>query len=195
MRTRLERTGTFNYQVERSNEEWPDHQARQLVTSALIAWLTPDSVVDPACGDGSIVIGADRVRPIERVWLSDLSQPNVLKLVRDLDGSHPSWSISHVSIEQSLSMVLNYDLIVLTEILEHLEDPVLALKLARESGRKLIASSPEMRPYQTDGNPEHLWMFDGEGYEQMLVEGGWKPIHKTHLAFRTMYDFQIWVCE
>jgi hypothetical protein len=38
-------------------------------------------------------------------------------------------------------------------------------------------------------------MFDGDGYEQMLIEAGWATKHKTHLTFRSDYNFQIWVCE
>ena len=84
---------------------------------------------------------------------------------------------------------------MLTEILEHLEDPESLLRLARLKGQRLLVSSPEMRPGQIDSNPEHLWQFDGEGYEAMLNETGWKSVHKSHLTFRSMYDFQIWVCD
>ena len=167
MRERLEGRSDVDYQVARSNEQWIDHQARTLATGALIAWQKPDSILDPACGDGSIVLASMKHHNPKRVLLDDM--------------------ISHGG---------KFDMIVLTETLEHLEEPDATLALARDHADILIASSPEMRLGQMDGNPEHLWMFDGGGYHDMLAAAGWAVVQKTHLAFPgLMYDFGIWVCR
>jgi len=195
VRQRLADRSPVDYNVIRSNDRWPDHRARTLATAALIAWLEPQSVLDPACGDGSIALAADRLRPISRAWLSDLSEPGITALVERLDGSHPEWSLSRTSIERTFDIVGEYDVVVLTEILEHLEEPDGIVRLASTKARYLVASSPEMRPGQVDGNPEHLWMFDKEGYRGLLGGNGWQVLQYTHLNFRTEYDFQIWVAE
>lgn len=194
MRQRLDH-GPVDYQVGRSNEVWPDHRARTLVTAALIAWLRPNTVLDPACGDGSIVLRAATLWAPEKLFLSDISQRNVDHVV---DCGPPSPSIfMHVARRDIIPALGDgeADLIVLTEILEHLEDPDAIVRLARRHGQRLVASSPLMRPGQVDTNPEHLWMFDRDGYAEMLDAAGWKLQQFTFLQFPTVYDFGIWVCS
>lgn len=200
MRTLLDRKFAVDYQVERSNDRWADHQLRTLVTGATIAWLQPDSVFDPACGDGSIVAAADRVRPIGHAFLADVSEPNIDRLVRD---RRTGWQYAIASIETFIDLPNqigsafygDVDVIVLTEILEHLVNPDVILAQAKQKARHLVASSPEMRPGQVDGNPEHIWMFDADGYREMLEAAGWQVVQHTTLRFNSDYDFGIWVCR
>jgi len=192
MRQALDRE-PFDYQVKRDNKQWIDHAARTNVTASLIAWLQPQSILDPACGDGSIVLLADRISSIGRIVFSDISRPNCVYL--------SGYGLPHVevrcqSIEDALSSEEHFDVVVLTEVLEHLRDPDSVLQWATKRATYLIASSPQMREGQVDENPEHVWMFDGDGYLKMIRAAGWEPFHRTHMAFPTlMYDFQIWVCK
>jgi 2-polyprenyl-3-methyl-5-hydroxy-6-metoxy-1,4-benzoquinol methylase len=194
MRQRLEGREPIDYQVERSNEQWVDHQARALVTGALIAWQKPTSVLDPACGDGSIVLASMRHHNPDKVYLSDVSIPSISRLV---DKGLPAHIIARADdIYDALARAPRVGMVVLTEILEHVEDPERILRLARETSGMLVASSPEMRHGQVDTNPEHLWMFDGFGYNEMLADSGWTATHKTHMSFPDLiYDFGIWVCR
>lgn len=195
MRMRLRARSDVDYQVARSNEMWPDHVLRTLTTAAHIAWLKPPKVIDPACGDGSIVLAAHRLQPIEHAMFGDIGRANILSVKRM---SPVGWVTEVGDVVDLLRAqpIASFDVVVLTEILEHLEDPVAVAREARRVGRNLIASSPEMRPGQTDSNPEHLWMFDGDGYREMLIEAGWVPSQKTFLGFpASMYDFQVWVCD
>lgn len=192
MKTRLDHPAA-DYQVVRSNDSWPDHQARALVTAALIAWLKPTSVLDPACGDGSIVRIANDLHQIDLVTLADISEPNMDVIE---EWAPEIWELGLGDIQTILgSNRPMADVVVLTEILEHLGDPDAILRLARQKATRLVASSPEMRPGQIDSNPEHLWQFDGQGFEEMLVSAGWTALNKTHLTFRSEYDFQIWICS
>jgi len=197
MRVKFDRA-EVDHQYERHNSTWVDHVARENVTAALIAWLKPSSVIDPACGDGGIVLLADRIHPIGKIVLNDISKPDYDYMREATAG------LSHVEVECAsaedamrarVEMPLGFDVVVLTEFLEHVEDPDAILRLARQRATYLIASSPEMRPGQVDSNAEHIWMFDGEGYDQMLQGAGWHPFHKTHMGFPGFdYDFQIWAC-
>ena len=72
MRLRLPEKAPVNYQVRRDNGHWPDHLLRVQITASLIAWLKPDSVFDPACGDASVVAAAHALRPIRSAHLSNL---------------------------------------------------------------------------------------------------------------------------
>jgi 2-polyprenyl-3-methyl-5-hydroxy-6-metoxy-1,4-benzoquinol methylase len=190
VRRRLERVGRVDYQVSRSNDQWADHRARTLVTAGLIAWMQPELVCDPACGDGSIVLTANRLAEIDTAVMGDISRPSIERLeVPDL------WHKVVGAIETTLTYRdLDWDVTVLTETLEHLEDPDGVLQMARRRSRALVASSPCMRPGQVDDNPEHLWMFDASGFQEMLKDAGWDDVHHTVMKFHTMYDFQVWVC-
>jgi hypothetical protein len=185
--------------VRRDNFSWADHVLRVQLTGALISWFAPDTVLDPACGDGTIVAAAHRARPIAGAHLSDISMPNFYFVGTEMRGSlPPRTSVGHDSIEDTLAQPDRYfDLIVLTEILEHVEDPVHILRLARSRGANLVASSPLIPDdgKKMDDNPEHLWQFDAPGYSEMLMEAGWEPLVFVPVTLtppQFIYDFQIW---
>lgn len=191
MRKRLVRSGTVDYQVLRSNDAWADHQARTLVTGSLIAWLKPRTIMDPACGDASIVLAASSLHPVEHMYLADISQPNIDHILRASNRR-----LLCTDIFAAMGEFPAVDVIVLTEILEHLPDPDHIVALAREKATFLVASSPVMRTGQVDTNPEHLWMFDAEGYREMLEQAGWTIGSFTLIGFpETEYDFGVWVCR
>lgn len=198
MRLRLPPRAPFDYQVQRSNFSWADHVLRVQVTGALISWFCPDTILDPACGDASIVMSAHRARPIAAARFADISKPNC-DFVESVDASEylpPQYSVACQTIEQTLSEDRIYDLVVLTEILEHVEDPVHLLRLARARATNVVASSPLMvEGGHIDDNPEHLWQFDAAGYSEMLQEAGWNPITFIPVTLtppQFIYDFQIW---
>ena len=193
MRTRLYNDGKVDYQVLRDNNAWPDHQLRTLVTAGLIAWKKPESIIDPACGDGSIVLESMKLHRPNKVVLSDISSKSIASIAEKKKPSKNT-VIKVQDIVDALTGPESFDLVVLSETLEHLGNPDTILSMARDKGTMLIASSPQMRKAQVDSNKEHLWMFDAEGYRGMLMKAGWDPINKTTLEFKSEYDFQIWVC-
>lgn len=199
MRLRLADRPPVDYQVARDNHTWTDHMLRVQITAALLSWGKPVTVIDPAAGDGSVVAAAHRLHPIDGVLLADISKPNFYRLGTELRDQFPpnNFRVACAPIEETLSGPDHFDAVVLTEILEHVEDPVAILKLARAKADMLIASSPVfLGSEHLDPNPEHLWMFDADGYHEMLAESGWDefafvPMHLTEFA----YDFQIWAAR
>lgn len=190
MRVRLPDREPVDYsQADRATDTWPDHRLRVAVTGAIVAWLKPNSVLDPACGDGAVVRAAWEHWPYGAVTLGDASEPNIAGIRLWKPGP---WAAVVADATDLLAATDPVQLVILTEFLEHVPEPEVILGLAREKATQIVVSSPEMRPGQHDINPEHLWMFDGAGYEQMLVDAGWKSVQKTHLTFRSEYDFQIW---
>lgn len=189
---RLPERKPFDYQFVRDNQQWSDHRLRVRITAELIAWLKPNSVIDPACGDGSIIAAADSIYPFSSMALSDVSAPNIEK-VRNSLGYH------HARVRSVEDALTDYegvaDVVVLTEFLEHIEDPVAILKLARSKAKLVVASSPLWDGKTTDSNPEHLWSFDAEGYQNILTDGGWHPEVFVPLYFTSIYDFQLWVAR
>lgn len=190
VRERLHPTGTVDYQVRRDNNAWSDHRLRALTTGAVVASLRPGTVMDPACGDASIVRYANDLSHIAKAYLADISRPNVEALSLAVVNT-----IRLADIWIAMRDFPLVDVVILTEILEHLDDPDAVLKLAKRKGRHLVASSPEMRPGQVDVNPEHLWMFDAQGYREMLEASGWEVTAHATFSFSTEYDFGVWVCR
>lgn len=191
MREFLGERGKVDYQVLRDNGRWPDHVARSYVTGGLLAWLKPDTVLDPACGDASVVRVALRQWPF-RAILGDIGRANIDAVKKFINGEADYVVGDALELIRGVGKV---DVIVLTEFLEHVHDPDEYLRSSLGMANWLIASSPEMRPRQRDRNPEHLWMFDEGGYREMLEGAGWKVVQRTFLGFKSDYDFGIWVCR
>lgn len=191
MREFLGERGKVDYQVLRDNSRWPDHVARSYVTGGLLAWLKPDTVLDPACGDASVVRVALRQWPF-RPTLGDIGKANIRAVMGYVNGDADYVVGDALELIRGIGKV---DVVVLTEFLEHVKDPDEYLRASLDAATWLIASSPEMRPGQRDRNPEHLWMFDEVGYQEMLEGAGWKVEQRTLLAFRSDYDFGVWVCR
>jgi len=191
MRRRLIRPGKTDYQVARDNHTWPDHVHRTYMTAAAIATFGPATVLDPACGDGSVVEAAHRLRPIEFAHFSDISAPSITYL--ESKGLTVPHRTSVMDIEASILTFGDVDMVILTETLEHLEDPDHIVALARQHGRMLIASSPLIREPRVDDNPEHLWQFDADGYGEMLTKAGWQPTSYAEFVYGSgYYTFQLW---
>lgn len=197
MRLRLPGTRVVDYQVKRDNFVWSDHVLRVQMTAALIAWFRPDTIFDPACGDGTVVAAAHRVRPISGAYLTDISKPNFYHVGTTMRPYLPEEMVCACKpIEEALGEDRYFDVVVLTEILEHVDDPVNILRMARERAAVVVASSPLYTDDQSlDPNPEHLWQFDAVGYEEMLKEGGWDPLTFVPISFSNPgfpYTFQLW---
>ena len=191
MRRRLREHGEIPA-LPRSNDVWPDHRLRTQVTAGLIAWYKPRTVLDPAFGDGSVVEAAYRLWAFELAWLGDASPANVEAL--RIRAPHSDGLIADVD---TTLRAYQADVIIMTEILEHLEDPDAALSAARKAGTHLVASSPVEEPVGVN-NPEHVWSFGIDGYREMLVGAGWKPDTMIELSFTEPgwpYRFQIWGCS
>jgi 2-polyprenyl-3-methyl-5-hydroxy-6-metoxy-1,4-benzoquinol methylase len=197
VRRRLTGRVPVDYQRIHDNFRHQAHVQRLFVTAGLLSSLVPVSVCDPACGDASVVKVANTMRPIDWALLGDISAPAIEGIA---DGLGEMVTIAYNGdIAACIEAIADkaprgrVDVIVLTETLEHMEDPDAILLLARQHADRLIASSPLMRLPNIDGNPEHLWQWDDEGYRQMLVDAGWEPESFASLrVFPTFYEFQLW---
>lgn len=182
---------------------WRDHRwdlnwierPRLWGSAVALALGGPKTVCDPACGDSTVVAVAYQISAFDKAYLGDISPDTINKLV---PGVLPFETERFVGdLHSTLEAIPPVDAIVLTEILEHLEDPDAVLRLARTKARWLAASSP-ICPDGTDHTDQHIWAFDMEGYREMLEAAGWTPrTWFTANAAGHPYaaGFQIWGCE
>lgn len=93
-------------------------------------------------------------------------------------------------IEETAVDVDPVDVWVLTETLEHLDDPGRVLGLVRERAGLLVLSTP-VGQFE-DSNGEHCWAWDREGVESLLGAAGWTVVEFCELA-GWPYCYGLWV--
>jgi trans-aconitate methyltransferase len=144
-------------------------QRAKLVTDLahLVLHFSCGSVTDLGCGDGSLLARL-RLRPGVYAWGYELGSGDVAHaLSRGLD----------VRQADIVAGDLEYgDLLIASEVLEHLADPAAFLKGLPD--RLLIASSPSAETGDWH-NPIHSWAWDLDGYRDLLEHSGWRVLYQA----------------
>lgn len=162
---------TYNHMI------WPDHIERVNKTTELLdtfAFATnARTVADLSCGDGAVVNNSR--------W------PWELKIMGDYTTTGP--------IEEALTHIQHVDMFVLSETLEHVENPDSLLRAIRVVADHLLLTTPHGEI--TDENPEHYWGWDRAGIQEMLDQAGWTPIAGELFTPTSVdyYTFQMWMCS
>lgn len=98
-------------------------------------------------------------------------------------------------IEDTISTIDPVDLYVLTETLEHLDDPDAVLREIRDKTRFLLVSTPV--DCWDDTNREHYWAWSREGVEELFTDAGFDVLTYDIIDSRTYgepYCYGIWSC-
>ena len=154
---------TYDYHKDRERaphleQNW--HRGRLFMAAKFIRKANPRSVVDLGCGDGGL-----------------------LSLIKDI----PSWGYDFCPANQEgweergvtaeFADVFNTDfepkwgeLVVMTEVLEHLENPHAVVEWVARNATYFVASSPLNERPEDHGDElhEHLWAWDKEGFTEMI---------------------------
>jgi hypothetical protein len=156
---------------------WIDHRQRVQSTVALTRWYTPVvSVADLSCGDAYIIKNTDA----KEKYLGDYAP--------GYDYTGP--------IEETIKQIPSIDLFILSETIEHIDDPDTLLKQIREKTSKLILTTPKNE--KTNENPQHYWGWGKEDMHDMLVQAGFTPEVYQELEFANpdlIYTYQMWGCS
>lgn len=155
------------------------HQIRVEVTQNILKDMARVvgvmSAADLSCGNGAIL--------------------EVLNVQKHLGDYAPTYKYQG-PLEKTIHEIPNVDIYVCSETLEHLDDPLHALKLIREKSKSLILSTPIEQ--WDDTNAEHYWAYDREGVEELLKESGWVPnifLFLDTQVFGEPYKYGIWGCK
>jgi len=159
---------------------WTDHIQRVEFTREFIKEIMVErdirTVADLSCGDGAIALGIGA----EEWFLGDI-----------FPGDHCGFQ---GAIEDTVTQIPQVDLFILSETLEHVDDPLTLLEKIREKADTLVLTTPLGET--DDGNPEHYWGWDTEGIELLLEESGWWPDRSvlfTPDVPDVHYVYQVWM--
>jgi 2-polyprenyl-3-methyl-5-hydroxy-6-metoxy-1,4-benzoquinol methylase len=146
----------------------------------LVAELMPARVVDLGCGGGELLREIRGALPDAALWGIDLSPAQIaLNAARE---PSVAWHACDLEREQPLpeEMAASFDLIIASEILEHLEAPAAFLKNARAlaaPGRgRLLLSTQSGRVWETERRVGHRRHFSATEVERLLAETGWRAL-------------------
>lgn len=177
---------------------WKDHLIRveetiemgkQLLGGDVCTDTRPPIVADLSCGDAAIARALGTVHS---------SRPDgTSKLIL---GDFASGYYYVGPIEKTIHEIpVPVDLFILSETLEHLDDPELVLREIRLYSRMLLLSTPvDADPAEERAtNPEHLWAWSAEDVDQMLDEAGWQIAQHRVLEHPAggIYNFGLWGCR
>jgi trans-aconitate methyltransferase len=137
--------------------------------------VDPVTVSDLGCGDGGLLQLLDGMLEVRASWGYDFAPANAA-----------GWRQRQVNGElldvfgKDWDQVLFGQVVVMTEVLEHVADPHRILRLIRESRDPvsllpvsgLVVSSP-WNETPANHSPEHAWAWDREGYAAMIEGAGW----------------------
>jgi hypothetical protein len=140
--------------------------ANLFVQSAILLNARP-TVSDLGCGDGGL-LSLFKDDPGIKAWGYDMCPDNIdyAVNVRGVDARLTDFN-DDASIEYG-------DISVMTEVLEHLEDPHSVVR--NLPSKFIVASSPA---WETDEYHYefHLWAWDVDGYRELLEQGGYTVVH------------------
>lgn len=152
------------HHLEESNHSERLSVAKEFISKAVE--LGGKSISDLGCGDGgllSILSDLD-----VKSWGYDLAPNNVEYAVnvRKVDARYTDFNSDDVEYG---------DITVMTEVLEHMEDPHSVLKDL--PSKYIVVSSPynESNLWHYEF---HLWAWDDEGYSKFITDAGYKILDK-----------------
>lgn len=125
------------------------------------------TVTDLGCGDGSLMEMLPGVYVLGyEIGAGDVAHARS----RGLD-------VTRANIVTDQRQLAYGEIVIVSEVLEHLADPVGFLK-GLPDGPMLVASSPSLETGAWH-NPIHSWAWDLDGYRDLLERSGWRVLYQA----------------
>ena len=147
--------------------EQPGHRERLLLAASMLLDIASPALTfsDLGCGDGGLLSLIQDT--FGGAWGYDFCPANAT-----------GWAergVTATSLDvfgADKDQVRIGDVTAMTEVLEHLADPLAALAWVRGTSRWLTCSSPH-NENDTSHAPEHAWAWDTTGYADLITTAGW----------------------
>jgi hypothetical protein len=170
------------YTEQYDHTRWPDHIQRVDFTLEFLREIVEErdicTVADLSCGDGVLALSLPLSR--DDMYLGDIIPCELSNFTGP--------------IEETIHRIPDVDLFILSETLEHVDDPAELLTAIRGKADTLVLSTPLGET--DDGNPEHYWGWDLDGIEMLLEASGWWPDRSvvfTPDVPEVYYTYQVWM--
>lgn len=173
--------------LEQGPHQWRLHTAASFVGIAQGLLGHPATVSDLGCGDGGLLsVLATSDYALMGAWGYDFAPANVA-----------GWAERGVTASALDVFGDDWDgvklgnIVVMTEVIEHLTDPHGTLRKlraarVRDVAQYLVCSSPWTETDQSHCG-EHAWAWDVEGYIKLLTDAGWTvQRHVTDSMFQVV---------
>ncbi|MFH1830351.1 MAG: class I SAM-dependent methyltransferase [Pseudomonadota bacterium] len=168
---------------------------RMTVFLDLMKFTAPSALVDLGCGNGELLKEVRVEHPKTRLCGIDLSSM-FIESNRHRDPSI-DWHTLDLDRERNVPRHLaeSFDIVMASEIIEHLEHPDIFLKnaktLARIGGGMLFLSTQSGRVWETEKRVGHRRHFSAAEMEKLLSQAGWSPIRVWNAGF-PFHDLSKW---
>jgi hypothetical protein len=164
-------TAAFHAYRERAPHlEQAGHRPRLLLAAEFVreALSRPDAftVSDLGCGDGGLLSLIKGI-PDTISWGYDFCPANEAGWAERGVKAYLKDALSDLDAVGTVG-----DVVVMTEVLEHIANPHGVLRRLRSRSKSLVCSSP-WNENLNNHSPEHAWAWDLEGYASMIQSAGW----------------------
>lgn len=165
------------YQSPHCHSNFKDHMLRVQVSIGVAKWLGDiDTAADLSAGDATIINSLN----IKTRYIGDLA---------------PAYQING-PIEETILQIPEVDLFILSETIEHLDNPDEVLSMIYSKAKHILLSTPDGE--SGSGNKEHYWGWDTDCIGQMLKDANFEPMALTSIRLREYgysYDYQVWLAK
>lgn len=178
------------------HDAWPDHVERVKASADLIERYRTQirTAADLSCGDGALLNMISR--HLTRAVLGDLN--GVLASAVVSCRAPVLEALEAAALPDSLAHLRPVDLFILSETIEHMDDPDDLLRRLTGYARYLFLSTP-VDEQRGSGNLEHYWSWGTADMGQMLRDAGWEALElqvfvpRSTLTLQDAYHYQLWM--
>lgn len=156
-------------------DHWLRVEVTQQIVNDIVRLTNAQTAADLSCGNGTLLSNTN----VATKYFGDFA---------------PGYDFTG-AIEETIEQIPEVDVFILSETLEHVDNPHEVLVAIRKKSKALVLSTP-VGCFE-DSNPEHYWAYDREGVEELLISAGWKPNVFNALdttVFNDPYVFGMWGC-
>jgi Methyltransferase domain len=181
MRTRVRPAYSAEQLFEIYSHPWnaghpPDRRVEQVETERL--WITEHAETRTY---QSVVVGLGQgIGQVGSIYDMSCGSGDIARMLGKYSGIEPTLGDLgpgyeyHGTLQETVPQLDIADLFILTETLEHLDDPTADLALIREHCRNLLVTTPESEGVANGDQPAvgHYWIWDRAGVEELLTGAG-----------------------
>lgn len=152
--------------------------------------IRPSSLVDLGCGNGQLLGELSAASPATRLAGIDLSERQIEENRR----RSPQIDWSAADLQVPLPETNAYEVVVASEVIEHLDAPLQMLENARRlagPGGWLIITTQSGRVGETERRVGHVRHFKAVEMRELLMQSGWQPVRVWNEGF-PFHDLSKW---